>query len=273
MTTLGAWVSYTGDGNDQNVATALHFVSDSRITIGPRHWDAGRKIFTPFSEPHIFGYCGDVLFPALVLGQIVSAIDQKILFAADASPSAKQTTIFKSIRASWPGRLNMHDSGFQILHGMRTGKWPDTSFALWRIEFTARTGIWDSAEVPIGHNTSILAMLGSGSQSASEHARKWKQSDVGGTSRSIFSAFHDAIMSGDDAWSGGPLQIAALYSSLGPKAIGFVDHGKHFLHGMALTYDNELSNIEWRDALFRRIDPISLDVILKARRYARPDGL
>jgi hypothetical protein len=200
MTTLGAWISYTNSGLDQTVATALHVVSDSRITWGSqsRRWDAGRKLFVPYEEPHILGYCGDVVFPGLVLGQITSAIDQKILFAADATPAIKHDTIFNSIRTSWAGRHNTPDASFQILHAMRKTAWPDPSFALWKIECRAANDSWNSVEIPIGGATSKLIWLGSGTQSAGGHALKWGRSDVGGTSRSIFSAFHDAIESGEE---------------------------------------------------------------------------
>ena len=45
-------------------------------------------------------------------------------------------------------------------------------------------------------------------------------SDVGGTSRSIFSAFYDAMQSSDDPLSGGYPQIAALYTTRKPQVIG-----------------------------------------------------
>lgn len=264
MTTLGAWISHTQAGQQ-----ALYFVSDSRITWGSRErrWDAGRKIFVPYDEPHILGYCGDVVFPSLVLGQLVSAIDQKILFAPDASPSMKQDTIFNCLRTSWAARCKTPDFSFQILHAMRVTPWPNPSFSLWQIEYRADDQAWSSVEIPLNSTTSHLVLLGTGKQSASDQITRWGSSDVGGTSRSIFSAIHDSIKSGSDPLSGGSPQIAALYTALKPQTIGFVHDGKHYLHGLQLLPGDALSNIEWRDSLFQRIDPITMKVIKDARRF------
>jgi len=81
MTTVIAWISYSDTGESPDLPRAMYMASDSRITWGSRvrRWDAGRKIFSPFKEPHIFEYWGDVVFPSLVLGQLVSAIDHGIL--------------------------------------------------------------------------------------------------------------------------------------------------------------------------------------------------
>jgi len=84
MTTLIAWIVYSATGERPELPRAIYVASDSRITWGSqaRRWDAGRKVFNPSKAPHIFGYCGDVVFPSLVLGQVISAIDNNIMFEA-----------------------------------------------------------------------------------------------------------------------------------------------------------------------------------------------
>jgi len=151
--------------------------------------------------------------------------------------------------------------------------WPEPSFELWQIDYNAVSRSWNSAEVSVGPTTGLLIALGSGQRPARNHSRRWSRSDVSGTSRSIFSAFFDAITSGDDPLTGGPPQIAALYSSLSPRTIGFALEGKHYLHGLEVLPGESLLSIEWRDPLFQRIDPATFKVVSEARRYARPKGL
>jgi hypothetical protein len=96
------------------------------------------------------------------------------------------------------------------------------------------------------------------------------QSDVGGTSRGIFSAFYDAIMSGDDPMTGGMPQISGLYAEGPPRPLGFTEGGLLFLHGLQLESSATIANIEWRDHLFQRIDPMTSKPLDGARRFARP---
>jgi hypothetical protein len=275
MTTLGAWIAYNKTRSKPKRASALYFISDSRITWGSsrRRWDAGRKIFTPSEEPHIFGYCGDVVFPSLVLAQLTSAIDQKILFPSDADAETRHAIILNSVKTSLGRRHDTPDANFWILHAMRKTAWPNPSFALWTIQYQSKGHLLQSVEVPIGQKTDVLICLGSGRSSVNAYARKWRESDVGGTSRSIFSAFYDAMQSGDDPLSGGSPQIAALYSTREPQIIGFLNEQTPYLHGLEIMPGEILSRIEWVDSVFQRINPTTMKVVSGARRFARPRGL
>lgn len=61
----------------------------------------GRKVFTCRIEPHMFGYCGDVVFPSLAIAQIVSAIDNGVLFRAKASADDKHEAVYASLKKSF----------------------------------------------------------------------------------------------------------------------------------------------------------------------------
>lgn len=69
MTTLISWV-----GVDQRAPASLYIAADSRITWGSEHWDRGAKTFASPTTPDVLGYCGDVLFPALVLPQFIACL-------------------------------------------------------------------------------------------------------------------------------------------------------------------------------------------------------
>jgi hypothetical protein len=272
MTTLIAWTSYSNTGQSPHLPRAIYVASDSRITWGSAasRWEAGRKVFTPLKEPHIFGYCGDVVFPSLVLGQVIAAIDCGVLFAPESNANEKNEVIFDTIKASHERRFNVPEQSFQILHVHRTQNWPSTNYVAWLISYDSATNSWSCSQVTIPSRTGIVIALGTGASAAKSHASKWAGSDVGGTSRAIFSAFCDAVISGNDPLSGGTPQIAALYTKNAPRPLGYVENGLTFLNGLQLGPSGALINIEWRDRLFQRVDPSMLSPIEGARRFARP---
>ena len=273
MTTLAVWQSFSETGERPDLPRAIYLTSDSRITWGSdmHRWDAGRKTFAPVKEPHLFGYVGDVLFPSLVLGQIVSAIDKGVLFAADAKDYERHDLILRALKASHRKGRNAPDRDFTIVHIFRANDWPDTSFTCWIIKYTAEDSHWMSQEVPLPKRTEPVLFLGSGAASARNELKRWKQSASGGTSRAIFSAFCDAIESGGDPLSGGVPQITGLYTTGAPTVIDFVDGTSMFLHGLELKAFARVSNIEWCDNLFQRIDPVSLKPLQGQRQFFKPN--
>jgi hypothetical protein len=96
VTTLISWVAF-----DQRKFAAAYVASDSRITwdeAGNKRWDAGRKVFPSSQFPDIFGYVGDVLFPALALSQIVEAIDAGVMFPLDATPWQRHEAVVRALQ-------------------------------------------------------------------------------------------------------------------------------------------------------------------------------
>lgn len=273
MTTLLVWVSYSTTGERPDLPRAMYMASDSRITWGSelRRWDAGRKIFAPVSEPHLFGYCGDVVFPSLVLAQVVSAIDQRVQFDPKANGIERNASVLSSLKRSHQGLSDVEARDFEIVHIYRQQDWPSTEFSCWKIGYAAKSGRWDCGELALPLKTGVVVPLGSGATAATAYVDRWGRSDVGGTSRGIFSGFCESIMSGDDRLTGGPPQISGLYTEGPPRTFGFVDKGLLFLHGLQLEPSVSVRNIEWCDHLFQRVDPVTSQPLDGARRFARPD--
>jgi hypothetical protein len=201
MTTLIAWVSHPRKSS----VSAVYLASDSRITWGStnRRWDAGRKLFTTAAKAHAFGYCGDVVFPSLVLTQVASAIDQDLLFEDCEGSSAKHKAVVSVIKRSFERRHSTPDYSFDIVHAYRDGAGKTCSFHLWHIRYDQNTRTWTDAELSIPIQTQTIIELGTGARLAQRHGRSWKASDVGGTSRSVFGGFCDALRSQGDPLSGG----------------------------------------------------------------------
>lgn len=272
VTTLIVWVAYSTTGASAHLPRAIYLASDSRIIWGTekRRWDAGRKIFSPVKEPHVFGYSGDVVFPSLVLGQIVSAIDQGILYPTGANEEEINLAIFEAIKASHGFRHNVEEQDFSIVHIHRPQDWPQTAFACRVIDYTASGGVWTNRKVEVPAKTQRIISLGSGASATKAHSDKWERSAAGGTSRAIFSSFCDAVSSKDDKFSGGVPQITGLYTEGAPRPIGVVIDGFWFFNGLKLDAGGSLINVEWCNQLFQRIDPITQKRKTGARRFARP---
>lgn len=271
MTSLIAWWS-----RDQERFSALHVASDSRISWGSalKRWDAGRKVFAPSRTPDVWAYCGDVVFPALVLSQLASAADQGVLFDPDATPAQRHAIVVNGLKASFNRRHDAPDESFTILHAAREGEGKKARPKLWRTAFTKKTSTWEDEEVEIDLNRpGVIAIAGSGSVATQAEIDRWKDSYVGGTSRAIYSAFCDAVSSGADPLSGGAPQLGSLYPKQGGRTSGAFHEDQFFLHGLPVAACANPDEIEWFDRLFQRIDPSNKQLRPGAARHARPTNL
>lgn len=267
MTTLIAWSAY-----DQNGFAALHVASDSRISWGSaRHrWDAGRKVFASSSTPDIWAYSGDVLFPALVLSQIVASADAGILFEENQTPLHRHAVALRSMQSSFTRRHSAPDHDFTIIHASRTGEKRAAEPVIWAISFNAQSREWTDSLLKTSGRTEVIFSGGSGNTSLKKELLKWRASDIGGTSRSIYSAFCKSIASGSDPLSGGAPQLASLYPAGAAKTVGVIHNRMLYLHGLPLEATEKSNRIEWFDNLFQRTDPATLTLADGAARHAAP---
>jgi hypothetical protein len=275
MTTLLSWVAYSDTGEFSHLPRAAYLVSDSRITWGSaaRRWEAGRKVFAPTTIPHLFGFSGDVVFPALVLGQIVSAMDASVLFLPGDGAEEQHQAVLSAIKRGLARATKTPTTDFVIHHVLRENSWPETRFRAWAVRYTSQTGVCASEEMPIPSATGVIGSFGSGRISAGQHRARWEGSDSGGRSRAILAAFCDSISSADDPLSGGPPQLAALYTKGTPVQIGMIVEGRRFMNGMELEPSKALARAEWRDALGQQVDPLTGKAKQGVRRFIRPKTL
>lgn len=267
MTTLIAWTSH-----DQRRFAAIHVASDSRISWGSstHRWDAGRKIFASRTTADVLAYCGDVLFPALVISQIMSAADAGLLFAIESSAQERHNVVLEALKSSFQRRHSAPDRSFEILHASRDGERGAGQPRLWQISFDEKTATWKDEQFEMNEQTGIVAVTGSGRKPLRKEALRWKASYIGGASRSIYSAFCAAIASGADPQSGGAPQLASIYTK-GPAVTAGVIHDNILhLHGLPLRLTAHTGIIEWFDHLFQRIDPRTLQVLAGAARHVKP---
>jgi hypothetical protein len=118
-------------------------------------------------------------------------------------PDDQHKAIVSVIKSSFERRHNAPDQGFTIVHAYRERSGDAACFRVWRTDYDHHQKVWGDALLTFPRDTATIVELGSGASATRQHGRRWKASDVGGTSRSVFSAFCDALGSKTDPLSGG----------------------------------------------------------------------
>jgi hypothetical protein len=269
MTSLISWI-----GVDSRGAASAYFASDSRITWpGAGAWDHGRKLFLCHRYPHIFAYCGEVLFPTQTLSQITELIDSNLLISAiDTVDSCteKVISIIASALKTYPAIARRK---FDVLYCIREGEGLLSRFHLRKITFDAASKEPSALSIEIPDRSGAVAILGSGKQTVEKHLQKWASSDVGGTSRAVFSAFCDSLRSGADARSGGPPQLLGLWRRSAPQAFGIIWQKHRYFYGVEVDSLENLSEVRWYNDQFEICDPNTLIRKPDAQPQPRPKGL
>ena len=269
VTTILSWLSV-----DSRAPSAIYIAGDSRITWGSssKKWDSGRKLFACKSAD-IFGYCGDVLFPSLAIGQICDLSDRDILWNSRATSQDRHEIITSYLKTSFERRYHAPDHDFTIIHCARDGEHMESSFRAWTTSYHARERHWVDLEIPVGtpKRSKVLATLGSGDRALQDEIDKWEASPQGNTARSISSAFCDALAREVDLLSGGVPQIVCLDRRGGGKVVGYISEETRYLYGLPIQPQPELVKIQWRDSLFQLICPHTLKLMDNAQKHARVD--
>lgn len=276
MTTLISWISVDSRG-----PSAIYVVADSRVTWGSQahRWDSGRKVFAaPTSD--VFGYCGDVLFPSLVLGQVVDLVGRGLLWTNETDPNDRHAALVEYLQTAFSRRQNAPDQAFTVVHTSRRGFGMDGEFVAWRTDYVPGAQGWSDIRLNTAdHGRSrVVITLGSGSEPLNREIMSWTVSPQGGTARSLFSAFCDSLEVGADSLTGGVPQIVSVDRQSQGKIVGFVADGQRYLHGSPIGYSPAQESIEWVDRLFNRMSPVTLERLSGAQHQVRvaappPGGL
>lgn len=273
MTSLIAWV-----GVDSRGPASFYLASDSRISWDNRGtWDFARKVFASDNHPDLLGYYGEVLFSSQVLSQIIDLIDLGSLFEQEATPESKfqaVSAVLREAHSTYPQiSPQMAQEPFTVVHCSRRRDGMTTSFALFELSWEPIRG-WRSNSLPVRSDQSgIVAAYGSGAQNMLASIERWDKSEVGRTSRSVFSAFCDSLASGADPASGGAPQLVGIYRKGAAESFGVIYKGKRYLHGLCVEGSPFLGGVEWRNELFERCDWNTGERLEGAQRHTRPRHL
>lgn len=270
MTTLMTWLSV-----DDRGPSAIYIAADSRISwVDPvGTWDTGRKTFAAGS-PDIFGYCGEVMFPAIALGQFCDLVNRGLLWDGEADAETRHRALVEFLPPAFERRRNARDADFTIIHAARDGISMDSQFRVWRLDYVASTKTWSDHVIKVEHRgeSKVLATLGTGHAALDAKIHEWNKKPQGHTARSFFGAFCEAVESRKDWRTGGMPQIVSLNRETLGTPTGFVEKGERYLYGTPIAFVPGLSNIEWVNRLFERVDPETLERRSKAQQHAKVEN-
>jgi hypothetical protein len=260
MTSIVVWA-----GVDTHGPASLYIASDSRISWDRQQtWDQGRKVFASVSHPHIFGYWGNVLFPALAIPVIIDRIDRGLLSPQD---GRWHSEIQQEIRALWSRYPERQRTDVGIVHGFRTGEGTHSTFSVAIFAYEHAKNTWTTLEIPMPQTSSALRVAGSGIQEIQKALALWRSSRAANTSRAVFSAFCESIAGHGDPQTEGPPQLGGLYR-IGPgRLFGVIYNNQRYFAGATLRASGNLDEIEWRNRLFERMDGHTKKRITKAQRH------
>jgi len=265
VTTLIGWL-----GVDSRGPSSLYLAADSRFTwTAGVAWDHGRKLFASRSRPVILGYCGDVLFASHSIGQALELLEAGLLHPANDEPYERVTALAQFLKRSLHTYPSSQQREFSVLYASRIDSNKDPSFFVAEISWSP-TGGWSTVTPALPIASAVIIARGSGQSAFAAPHAKWKNCEVGSTSRAVYSAFCDHVSSGTDPCTGGPPQLVGLYRTGSAITFGVIDSGARWLSGARVPDGTVPPDIEWRDGLFQRCDGNTMAVKPGAQRHARP---
>lgn len=265
MTLLLAWV-----GKDSRKISSFYIASDSRISWGkPTKFDYGRKVFAFKNSPDILGYCGDVLYPSVILNQILEMDNDQILFKEGTTNQQRSNILFDLLQdkfQNYPSESVMRDS-LEIIHVSRDNE----------LDFICNIFSWNkingwkctSQEIPDGSEKVIA--LGTGADEYYQRYLKYYAGFSGKTSRALFQSLTHSLLKMKNLECGGAPQLVGLFNKFNGKNFGVIFEGKSYYLGKEVEPSAELNKIEWRNELFERCDGLSTKILDGAQK--QPDEL
>lgn len=254
----------------------MYFASDSRLSWDKdKTWDCGQKVYASSIAPEIFGFTGYAALPQSIINKACQLIDRGLRSSNDeASIEGRADWLHALAQREAEKHPQIGDENFTIFYGVRIGHGMPgrSSFHLNAYAWDSRLKQLTHTTVPMPSYSAVLQISGTGSSSLDKINRIWQASDQGGTSRTMFSAFCDALKAGEDPRSGGEPQLIGIYREGPAKMFGVVTKNGPSFQGQLDTSLSHATEIEWRDTLFQRVDAQGR-VLKKAQRHARPSGV
>jgi len=266
MTLLVSFIGVDGKKDGPKPAS-IYIASDSRISWRntTAKFDYGKKVFGCKNSPDIFGYCGDVLFPSIVLNQLVSIADQGLLFSPEWNCTQKfQAIIDKLVQMfnQYPSEIEgITTDSIEIIYAS-TEK--DRSFYCQKMKWRKSTGKWKVDDVKYGEYSDKLFVAGSGAGEFLEKLEEYQ--NYSRTSSAIFHCFCDTLFNIKDKYCGGAPQLVGLYRKFNSQVFGIVYNNKRYLEGMEISNLRNFNAVNWRNENFEICDGDTMKIKPKAKR-------
>jgi len=247
MTLLVAWA-----GVDDHGPSSVYITADSRlVSTKAISFNFGRKVFAFTTYPDIVGYCGDVAFPSMAIGQIIDLADNGLLYSKNDSCAMRCSAFLIALKqhfAEYPRGFGCKI--FQILCVARELN-DHQKFYCRMIEWDISSG-WSESDMPMPNTSAVLSALGSGASHFKNRYSKYQSGPTQATSRAVFQCFCNTLFSNDDPSCGGAPQLVGLYRKpkSPPNHFGVIWSGQRYLYGMKVGKLSNYGGVEWRNELF-----------------------
>ena len=275
MTMLASWV-----GVDTHGVSSAYIISDSRISWEAKDFfDHGKKVFASSNYPEIFGYAGDVLFPSIVLQQIIEMIDSDVLFSREMACEKKNKIVFEKLRyelSNYPIQRTaksfyiLHISRDTIVHKAHKDNYPE--FNAYLLQYNGSK--WHRSSLSIPKESGCIKILGSGEKDFSRNYQSFQNGCNKDTSRNVVHCFIETLKSQTDSCCGGAPQIVGIYRkpNTNGQYFGVVYNNKRYFAGSEVPAGSRYTNIEWRNECFERCDGKNKKRIEGAQRQPYSKG-
>ncbi|SDX37543.1 hypothetical protein [Hymenobacter psychrophilus] len=248
MTLLISWL-----GVDSRKPASIYVASDSRISWPDGSiFDYGKKTFNCKNYPDVFGYCGDVLFPSVVLNQLVEIIDQGLLFQSEWNCEQKSQAFidkFIALFNSYPNQKWIATDALEVIHCSRD---ESSNFFSRKIRWTKASKKWKAESVKFESYSDKLFVTGSGAKEFLMKYETYWESENKYTSRALFQCFCHTLADIQNKSCGGAPQLVGLYRIKNGKSFGIISQRQRFFQGMRVDNLTNFDSVEWRNELFER---------------------
>ena len=254
MTLVVAWAGFDDKSRHRRKVSSLYIAADSRINWkGTSRYDGHQKVFASVKHPEIFGFCGDVTFCNMAISQILAKIDSDILFGPD--EQYKSEVVAKEMQrmlSKYPNIGGIANS--EIIYGTRIAK--EFHFFLYR--FKNREVVvseWPITEEKVRK----IYFGGSGKDSFNSN---WIDVDHEKdnnhlTTRNVYHCVARTVEQCADSQVGGVSQLVGLYRGGNGRQFGIVKDGDYYFGGQPCKDLANLTNVEWRNENFERVDVVN----------------
>lgn len=252
MSLIVSWI-----GKDSHGYTSAYIASDSRVSWeSNKKYDSCRKTYFLRRFPDILGYCGDVLFPTLILQSLVELIDSKVLIDDNSSCEKRFKILCNKLSEEISKYPTEKTTGsFEILyigHEIINDNYPN--FKAFKYKWT-KNSKHEESELELPKDSGLINIMGSGAECFKENYTKYIEGKEI-TTRYIFHSFILSLENMTDFHCGGAPQLVGVYRKpeKGAFSYGIIYNNERYYNGIRIDCFKGINNIEWRNENFEICD-------------------
>lgn len=244
-------------GKDPHGIASSYIASDSAISFpNGQVFRVGRKVFASKKYPDIFAFCGDVIFPSLILGQLIEQIDSGLLFFGNETCSKRDSIVSRFVERSlleYPKNWKHEASILHISREIQSGYYP--AFHAYEIDMSFG-GTLPSSEIPLPSASGLLIVLGSGKEEFEANYQRYQIGNNKDTSRNVFHCFLQTLYETKTYSVDGAPQLVGLSRkpNTGGTNYGIIYKNERFFLGQPVGENVCFGNVEWRNERFELCD-------------------